>query len=271
MMRMIGRKETVMNFHRIMIELENAFLKKVKDLNGKVWWETFLFYLSFFIRRLEYCRFLNIKEESLSMDMDWLHIKTMVKKDKYFLEKPITFHLPNIPSDCQSENLLLNATENVIGLAVHDSEFVREHFFIDLPEHAVCKSCKLSLGGKKAQWDLNTPTGMFKILYAGLKEIKDPTKILFEDPKCRVDKDLFLIRYPLMPVILMETLVDGREGFYAVCNTLSCLLAANDSILTYMKKSASANLECQGRLLQCDSCLMMCANTHRCAHCKSRR
>ena len=49
MMRMIGRKETVMNFHRSMIELENAFLKKVRDPNGKVWWETFLFYLSFFI------------------------------------------------------------------------------------------------------------------------------------------------------------------------------------------------------------------------------
>ena len=215
--------------------------------------------------------FLNIKEDSLSIDKDWLHIKTAVRKAKFFLGKPLTFHLPNIPSDCQSEDILLNATENAIGLRVHDSKFVKECFFVNLPEHTLCKICKLSLGGKKAQWDLNTPTGTFKTLYAGLKEIKHRSKVLFTDPKCHVDKDLFLIRYPHMPVIVMETLGDGGEGLYAVCNNLPCLLAANDAVLNFMKKSASATLECQGRLLQCDSCLMMCTNTHKCAHCRSRR
>ena len=186
------------------------------------------------------------------MDEDGLHIRTLVKDAKHFLGKPFPFKLPDIPSECQKEDQIVRTSENdFIGLSVHDSEYVREGFFHDLPNKTFCKICRSDLSHQKAQWDLNTPMGIFKIAFEGITGLSG---------KVSKVEQLFLIRYPAMPVIFMETLDDGKEGIFVVCQTTSCLMAANTYILDYIKKANEVSLECQGRLLQCDYCLLRCGN-----------
>jgi len=221
-----------------MANVEKAFRAPNKQrLGRKVWWETFIFHLSEFFRKIKDIRYLKLDLQKFPEDE--LHMLKQSYSDAMWnLSQPASIMLP------------VKRTDGVI----------EESFLVQLPEGTKCMVCYENLEGKKAQW------------YLQYGEVSKVECMLWQtEPNAPVE-DLLALRFGFrLPVIFFL----NSEGYKVCCSGTTkkhpCLKMMIQlktewhQILT--RQSFNFGLQSE----KCYACLKYSLHCHRCSDCKSVR
>ena len=233
-----------------MFSYAETMFKKKKTKNA--WWETFLFHLADFYKRLGWTKFVSFNV-----------VLTDHKKKREFdgLEA-----IHNHAISCLNEPLLLPHETKLPDQANRD-------LLVLLPEGTKCSCCERDLGGLSATWMLQTK------VYRPLWVPETPEKPELLPDTVEALGDLMLVRQYGIPVVFEYPSVSERNNSEATSQWTLVSCARNTHCLVTVAKMQFEKIESSARLSinwlfktqRCHGCLQFCYESHRCSSCRSVR
>ena len=214
-----------------LLKVDTAF-KKLKSKS--VWWETFLFQLAAFYRRLRQTRYILLNTDSIppKRKKEFSKFEELHRHALGNLSISVEMLLPFAPSKRPGDLL--------------------PSFFVVLSSGTRCSICSINIGGNKAQYQLQVPIdqNLWKV---------DPSHAL---------EDIMLIRYPQRPIIFDM----GKKGLLVTCGVkTSCNIKALQVQLENYDRIAKSNINFLFKSRRCQGCLQFTYESHRCSGCRAVR
>jgi len=236
----------------LFLYVENMFKKKMRTKN--VWWETFLFHMADFYKRLGWTKYLSFNV-----------ILADHKKRKEFegLEKIHSHAISclNDPIQLPHETKLPNQAKLTTDLLVL------------LPEGTKCSCCERDLGGLNGTWMLQNK--VYRPLWVpdtpeNPDQLSDPVKAI---------GDWMLVREHGVPVIFEYPSVSERNNHEAAseftlvscARNTNCLVTVANMQLDKVESWARLSINWLFKAQRCHGCLKFCYESHRCSNCRSVR
>ena len=200
-----------------------------------VWWETFLFHMADFYKRLGWTKYLSfdIVLADARKRKEFLGLEAIHSHAVSWLEQPIKLpHETTLPNQAGAISDLLTL----------------------LSEGTKCNSCQRDLGGMKATWMLQN-----KIYQPFWEEAllvrEDNVPIIFEYPSASEQND-----------------PDTRSKWTLVCcRSTKCVRTVSKKHLDWIESWARLSINWLFKSQRCHGCLKFCPESHRCSSCRSVR
>ena len=232
--------------------VENMFKRKMRTKN--VWWETFLFHMADFYKRLGWTKYLsfNVILADQKKRKEFEGLEAIHSHALSCLNEPIQLpHETKLPDQAK-------LTTNLLVL---------------LPEGTKCSCCEKDLGGLSATWMLQNK--VYRPLWVpdtpeNPDQLPDPVKAI---------GDWMLVREQGMPVIFEFPSASEQNNSEALseftlvscARTTNCLVSVANMQLDKVESWARLSINWLFKTQRCHGCLKFCYESHRCSNCRSVR
>jgi len=216
-------------------EIDTAF----KTLNQKnVWWETFLHHFAAFYRRLRRTRYVLFNTEDIPKN----------KKKEFDIFENL------------HDNAILHLSKSVeILLPMSPGKKLGDllpGFLFQLSSDQKCHICKINIGGKRAQYQLQIPLD----------------QNFWNVHESKTLEEIMLVRFPKLPIIFEDLREDMGSALMVTCGTNNtCNAQALQLQLEYYEMITKANINFAMKSQRCDGCLKFTYESHRCSGCRAVR
>jgi len=234
----------------VFLRVENMFKRKMRTKN--VWWETFLFHMADFYKRLGWTKYLSFNV----LDLDQ-------KKRKEF-EGLESIHSHAI--SCLNDPIQLPHETTL-----PDQAKLTTNLLFLLPSGTKCSCCERDLGGLSATWMLQNK--IYRPLWVpdtpeNPDELPNPVKAIGE---------WMLVREQGMPVIFEYPSVSEQNNsdheftLVSCARNTNCLVTVANMQLDKVESWARLSINWLFKSQRCHGCLKFCYESHRCSSCRSVR